>query len=435
MEKLSINNFAGLKEVSLEISPVTGLIGPQASGKSVSAKLLFFFREIASRLPEAVVGDDMNAAQYKAECCKRFNRYFPVDQTRIPDFSITYSSKGEQVRVTFRKEESEEQGTIGLEWSDFYPKAIETLAERKKKLLGSVVESEKEAITKVQRALRDEFDKEASEILGPWSKYEQIFIPSGRAFFSQVKATVFTRLASGDEPPDPFMSEFGSLLERSKNVLESRGFFGSQEKMSASDTVRNERLRGAFKEILHADLLRLEKQDLLQYDDGRRVKLAQASSGQQEALPLLVLLARFISLHHARGRAVYIEEPEAHLFPLTQKQIVEFMARAFRTRKGEMCLVITTHSPYILTSINNLLQAGMLYAQTKQEEVQRLAQIVPRSQSFNVGEVGFYALKDGGANSIMDHETGLIDGAVIDQVSNDIAIQFDKLLAEGNEKS
>jgi hypothetical protein len=35
---------------------------------------------------------------------------------------------------------------------------------------------------------------------------------------------------------------------------------------------------------------------------------------------------------------------------------------------------------------------------------------------------------------IVDPGTGLIDASYIDQVSNDIAIEFDQLLAEGNEK-
>src|SRR5436190_1478530 len=84
--------------------------------------------------------------------------------------------------------------------------------------------------------------------------------------------------------------------------------------------------------VLGAELMRIDKEDFLQFEDKRRVKLAQASSGQQEALPLLLLLARFLSLHHSRGRAVYIEEPEAHLFPSTQKLVTELMARAFRAR-------------------------------------------------------------------------------------------------------
>jgi hypothetical protein len=231
------------------------------------------------------------------------------------------------------------------------------------------------------------------------------------------------------------MLEFGSTLERSRQPLESEGFFHSASDLKPQEVRRNEGLRSVFKEILHADLMRHDKQDFLEYDGGRRVKLAQASSGQQEALPLLFLLARFLSLGHVRGRAVYIEEPEAHLFPSTQKQIVEFMARVFRARKGEMRLVFTTHSPYILTATNNLPQAGMFYEQANPEKAKRLSQVLPKSISFNTGDVGVYALENGAAKNIMDKETGLIDASPIDRVSNDIAIQFEKLLEEGNEQS
>ena len=294
-------------------------------------------------------------------------------------------------------------------------------------------EAEKEAIAQAHKTLRQEYDKEASEVLALPSKFEQIFMPAGRAFFSQLRATVFTRLESG-EALDPFMVAFGSLLEQSKNVLESRGFFGSEEPISPADQKTFESIKGAFKEILRADLFRAEKTEFLQFDDGRRVRLPQASSGQQEALPLLLLMARFITLRHARGRAVYIEEPEAHLFPPTQKLMVEFLARTFRVRKSEMSLVITTHSPYIVTSINNLLQAGKLYASLPASATEGLRRIIPRGRSLSPGEVAFYALQDGKATSIMDPETGLIDASVIDQVSNDIATQFDTLLLEGNEK-
>jgi hypothetical protein len=432
MEKLSINNFAGLREMSLDISPVTGLIGPQASGKSVIAKLLYFFREIGSRVPAAIT-DGLGTSQYKAECCKRFTRYFPLGSLGTSDFEVSYVTKNERIRLAFSTEEAAPEGSLLLEWSDFFPAAIEKFSERKQKLFAALGEAEKEALNRVQRTVREEYDEEAVKALGPWSKFEQIFIPAGRAFFSQFRATVFSRLESG-EALDPFMVAFGSLLEQSKNVLEARGFFGSEEPLSPEQTSTFDALRTTFKEILRADLGRAEKNDFLHFQDGRRVRLAQASSGQQEALPLLLLMARFVSLRHGRGRAVYIEEPEAHLFPSTQKLMVEFMARVFRARKSEMCLFITTHSPYILASVNNLLQAGKLYINAPRKTAGRLKKIIPPSHTLRPGEVGFYNLQDGRATSILDPETGLVDASLIDQVSNDIAIQFDKLLAEADEK-
>ncbi len=135
MEKLLVNNFAGLKSVELEIRPVTGFIGPQASGKSVIAKLLYFFREIASRLPAAVL-EGQDGPQYKAECCKRFSRYFPIENIGVSDFEITYQSQGEQVRVIFTARKGAGEPSLGLEWSRFYDSALEKFAQPQKERAG-----------------------------------------------------------------------------------------------------------------------------------------------------------------------------------------------------------------------------------------------------------------------------------------------------------
>lgn len=433
METLSINNFAGLKSVTIDVKPVTGLIGPQASGKSVIAKLLYFFREVSSLLPNAVT-QELDSTKYKLDCLKRFRRYFPIENTGVPDFSIKYTTNDQSITVTFLADSGTDLASFGLEWTDFYNSVLEKFAARKKELIGGLGDAEKEVLSAANRSLRDEIDADISTVLGKWAKFEQIFIPAGRAFFSQVRETIFTRLESGEQL-DPFMAAFGTLIGQSKNLLEARGFYGRVEGQSPSDIKKYEVLRGILKTILRANLLRVEKQDFLEFEDGRRVRLAQASSGQQEILPLLLLLARFSSLSHARGRAVYIEEPEAHLFPSTQKLVVELMARPFRARSGEMNLVITTHSPYILTSINNLLQAGQLYSTASPETANKLGQIVQKRHILKSGEVGFYALGNGAAYDIMDSETGLINAEVIDSVSSEIAIQFSQLLAEAHEKS
>mgnify|MGYP006206212493 CR=1 FL=1 len=48
-----------------------------------------------------------------------------------------------------------------------------------------------------------------------------------------------------------------------------------------------------------------------------------------------------------------IEEPEAHLFPVAQKHLIELLA-IMVNRNEDNQLIITTHSPYILSSFNNL---------------------------------------------------------------------------------
>jgi hypothetical protein len=434
MERIRINNFAGLREVDTAVSPVTGFIGPQASGKSIIAKLLYFFREVASRLPDAAIRFGPGSAHYRDFCVARFNGFFSVGVTAgASDFHITYTSGSEHVSV----ESAPDQGKPGsrrLEWSAFYPSALESLAKKRGEHLSALGEAYGESTSDAQEKLLREFDEEAKKVLDRWPIYQHVFIPAGRAFFSQFARNVFSVLQSGADL-DPFMVAFGAYLEQTRGFLQAAHLFDP----ASADAGRFGGIGPLMKSILHAELGfdEKEKQYFLQHDDGRRVWMGQASSGQQEALPLLLVLARSFSRPHGRGRALYIEEPEAHLFPPAQKQIVELLGRVFRSRADEMNLVVTTHSPYILTSFNNLVQAGKLYRRYRETKARpakafELSKTIP--SSFDPGVVSFYALEGGSAKSIMDPETGLIDAGMIDQVSADIAIEFDKLLSEADEK-
>lgn len=53
---------------------------------------------------------------------------------------------------------------------------------------------------------------------------------------------------------------------------------------------------------------------------------------------------------------VIIEEPEAHLYPKLQNEVVKFIS--YFANINSSSILITTHSPYILTSINSLYCAG-----------------------------------------------------------------------------
>lgn len=46
MESIHIKDFRGIEEMTLEINKINILIGPQASGKSVTAKLIYFFKKV-----------------------------------------------------------------------------------------------------------------------------------------------------------------------------------------------------------------------------------------------------------------------------------------------------------------------------------------------------------------------------------------------------
>ncbi|MBF0473444.1 MAG: AAA family ATPase, partial [Nitrospirae bacterium] len=132
-------------------------------------------------------------------------------------------------------------------------------------------------------------------------------------------------------------------------------------------------------QLLNGNYEIIKDEDYISLNDGRYISVATASSGQQEILPLMMVLAWFIIIRRKLGYTLYIEEPEAHLFPTSQKHIVELISSVFNiSNKPPLQFFITTHSPYILTSFNNLIQAGILQSKLPPEKLDELYKIVPK---------------------------------------------------------
>lgn len=146
------------------------------------------------------------------------------------------------------------------------------------------------------------------------------------------------------------------------------------------------------------------------------VYLNNASSGQQEVIRILQDI--FLILLNGENTFRVVEEPEAHLFPTAQKHLIEMMTMLLNKTQSQVFL--TTHSPYILSVINNLLFASM---------VQEQGDSLEQNQGFFLrpAQTGVYRLKDGRIESIIDPETHLIDQNSLDEVSDELADEFDKI--------
>jgi hypothetical protein len=92
--------------------------------------------------------------------------------------------------------------------------------------------------------------------------------------------------------------------------------------------------------------------------------------------------------------------------------------------------VITTHSPYILSAFNNLIEAGHV-AMARPELKDDVAKLIP--EHFWVKDGGFnaYAIDGGFQTSIVAEDTGLVSANYLDQVSETIGMEFDELLRLG----
>lgn len=422
-EKLIVKNFAGIKELEIEIKRINILIGPQASGKSVCAKLLFYFKNFVWEIL-SVVENEQTKRYLDSNYSKRFEEYFPPDSWSNHDFFIRYEISNVFIEIS-KKQDS--KGKILLNYSDFFKKELTELRTLLIKVKAKRFDENAryEPINRLYlttRVLRDFLTEFLSTSLCEEAGFTQLFIPAGRSFFANLQSNIFSFLSSNNAL-DPFLRAFGSTYENIKGVR-----FPSRDRPDERKDIQDEISR-LIEKSLCGKYIHEKGKDFLEVADGRRINVANSSSGQQEMLPLTIILAALPFLTSSRsGQTVYIEEPEAHLFPSAQRSVIELIATVFNYRKEKLQFFITTHSPYVLTAINNLLQAGVLYENADQDLLRKIENIVPQYKALNNSDLAAYLLENGKCSSIICSDTGLIDAEIIDSVSDELAIEFDKLL-------
>ncbi|MEM6263978.1 MAG: hypothetical protein AAGI38_15805, partial [Bacteroidota bacterium] len=98
-ESIHIQNFAGINDLKIDVNSITVMIGPQASGKSLTAKLLFycksFFRQIYYEFEK---GRSLNFSIFYYE--HKFSRYFPPSSWGNHTFTITYNINDSWIKIT-----------------------------------------------------------------------------------------------------------------------------------------------------------------------------------------------------------------------------------------------------------------------------------------------------------------------------------------------
>ncbi|QTA85420.1 AAA family ATPase [Desulfonema magnum] len=239
------------------------------------------------------------------------------------------------------------------------------------------------------------------------SPRRSVFIPAGRAVYSLVSDAMFG-LSLESVNIDPGILLFGRTIETMK---------------SDDPFEKDPHLRALSNDILKGKFRFSGNENRIYFSENRYVTMNNASSGQQEVFPVLLLLAA--AMASRKNHCITIEEPEAHLYPYAQHKLVEFITRVHNSPHASNTFVITTHSPYILTSFNNLLFAHQV-AGISEKAGKAVEAVVPEPNRVNPEDFSAYYVEDGKVRSVFDE--GLISDNEIDDASEDIAEVFDQLI-------
>lgn len=421
-ENLHIERFAGLRDAELELRNINIMIGPQATGKSICAKLIFFFKSFVSQLWSSVE-EQQDKRTFKRQLVERFNDYFPPDSLLKGPYSAKYTLDNSWISVS-RAAGPKAKAKVDFS-KDFW--RLQTWAKRNmSKVLQQDGESRRQPLWHSSFRMAREFHRRVGSEIGSLATNGQYFVPAGRSFFSILQTSIFSFLSSNNSI-DPFVARFGSLYESFKP---HRGYNLYEDEGTGNVKKARQRLKRMAESILSGKHEVIRQKDYIVAEDGRRVPLATASSGQQEILPLANILYTlpFLNISPTTGSTICIEEPEAHLFPTAQRTIVQMLALVYNEAPRGVQYIVTTHSPYILTVFNNLMQAHLAAARVADEYKSNLDSLVPSNLRIRPEDVRAYSLGGGTVRSICCKETGLITTNVIDEVSHKLAVEFGTLL-------
>jgi predicted ATPase len=98
MISLKINEFSCVRLAELELSDLTVLIGPQASGKSVISKLSYFFFQLLDEL-FTVEEDSKSFSDFQKHSAEKFKHWFPPSAWGRKKFQISFVLGKAEVNV------------------------------------------------------------------------------------------------------------------------------------------------------------------------------------------------------------------------------------------------------------------------------------------------------------------------------------------------
>lgn len=374
-ERLVVRNFGPITNLDIEFRRLTLFIGDQGSGKSTLSKLLTICRDMNwwSQLLENAESDDVK---------KPFND-FGINEYFMDDTYINYTMQGLAIKY--------DNEAFSIVSNDISKDDIKNYFLYLNKKLGYGQDSEQADKDNASKAFLDSI---ARMIL---------YNPAERNLVGNLSEATASLWSAGIPLPKPLL-EYMGLFERATKL-----FPRYEIPVFKVNFVKKD----------NKNMIELSGKDKL-------ISLSASSSGLQSAIPMLMVID--YALRTNSFDSFVIEEPEQNLFPKNQFEMLGFVTSKLWHPAQRRQFIITTHSPYLLSSLNVLMLAYKLqHIEKVREEAEKI--IVP-GYTVNPDDVAVYSLdpeSEEYCKSLISEKTGLVSVNELDSVSEIIGEDFDRL--------
>ena len=407
MAKLVVEHFGALEKCAFEVRKVTAFIGPQGSGKSTAARLYTAFSWLEKSLCRGSLDKNECTSAYIVKNLLPYSQLseFLKENSRIHYSGDFYEFDFSINKLSVRSVDSEKYSLPKILYIPSERSFLSVLDDvmfvrNMPSLLYELAADYSAAINSLGTAVYDLPIPGFSFIYSKTAGGSLIRNSSGSY------AVPLSRAASGLQSVLPLSIVFDYWLKQLRyEVGGSTHPLSVRQAEFIYDIASCYNLYGSFKPetVMERILWNADIHSLPQ--------------SREETLELYSQISRVVDLR----LSAIIEEPEQNIFPAAQKELVEYLVSGINGTDGSS-LLMTTHSPYILATLNNLIYAGELSGTKK-----NVRGVVSEDKWIRFDDVSAYYFDAGTCTSIMDPELKNIDPEKIDSCSRTINDEYEAL--------
>lgn len=424
MHWLIIEKMGPVQYCRLPIRQYTVLTGFQASGKSTVAKAIYFFRTLKDDIYQMIQQREYSELIYglkydsDQEDSKQYALYTDFERNVRNRFLSTFGSsysmdKGmrmsyqysDDIEITIRLEESLDSLTPNFVCVEYSPCLRKFLSKPQPT-------NNREALRRELACLFDD-------------PYETVYVPAGRSVLTVLGSQFNYFYSTMDDAQKRLLD--GCTRDYLERVMRLRPQFSNGLEGLVEGKIVPKEKQALYREaldlvgkILKGKYTATDGEERIWVDHKHYVKMNFASSGQQEIVWILNLLVYYLLTE--QPVFFIIEEPESNLFPESQKLVIELISMIAGVGNA---VLMTTHSPYVLGTVNNLLYADTV----GKYSMKKTAQVISRCKWIRSESCTAMFMENGSVEDCMDPDLMQIDNSLLDQISHGINEEYDQLFA------
>lgn len=405
MNRIEIKNIGPIKEVDIELNKINVLMGPQSSGKSTIAKIISFCQWAEKRyMLDGEFKYDVN--EQLLEFHRLSENYFYENSsfTYETDF-ITIIYKGKKLKKSFRKKQT----------SKIYKKSKNIYIPSERNFVSVIpnLSKYKETNDNIMSFVYDWFTAKRmfnhNNLLPVLNLGIQFYNKSENdndiLLLNNKREILLREGSSGLQSIIPLIV----IIEHLTNYIYKNNISNSVEE---KDSLKNFLLKN-ITEIL----------DLSKFKNVEDVKNYKLDDKDLKKLILSYERARFLESYNSTN--FIIEEPEQNLFPSTQRDLINYLFHKMNEERDHS-LLLTTHSPYILYSINNCLMGYNIKDQIDKDED---TDIINKNSWINPDLVSIWQVENGQVVSVKDNTTKTVTKHYFNEITKDIMDEYFEMLS------